>query len=77
MGIEWLLGSVKRFEQRAMQAGKGSWIEYISNLTLDKRDTEEEGDGARDLRLGRGGRGGAQADKPWLAEPAQGAPASQ
>ena len=30
-----------------MQAGKGSWIEYISNLTLDKRDTEEEGDGAR------------------------------
>ncbi len=47
MGIEWLLGSVKRFEQRAMQAGKGNWIEYISNLTLDKRETEEEGDGAR------------------------------
>ena len=41
MGIEWLLGSVTRFEQRALQAGKGSWIEYISSLTLDKRDEEK------------------------------------
>ena len=45
-GIEWLLGSVERFEQRSKASGKGSWVEYIGNLTLDKREEEAEEDSA-------------------------------
>src|SRR5690606_6869426 len=36
-GVEWLFRSVDRFEQRARERGKGSWNEYLGNLSLDKQ----------------------------------------
>ncbi len=41
-GVEWLFGSVERFEQNAHTHGKGNWAEYLGRLALDSRDDEEE-----------------------------------
>lgn len=44
-GVEWLYGSVERFEDRARDNKKGSWSEYLSNLSLDRtKDKEAESD---------------------------------
>jgi DNA helicase-2/ATP-dependent DNA helicase PcrA len=40
-GVEWLFGSVERFEASARAKGRGQWLEYLSTLTLDSRETEE------------------------------------
>ena len=36
-GVEWLYRSVDRFENRSRERGKGSWSEYLGNLSLDKQ----------------------------------------
>jgi DNA helicase-2/ATP-dependent DNA helicase PcrA len=41
-GVEWLYGSVERFEDTARRVGKGNWSEYLGKLTLDSRNEDEE-----------------------------------
>ncbi len=44
-GVDWLMGSVERFEDRARDAKKGSWSEYLTNLSLDRsKDAKDEDD---------------------------------
>jgi DNA helicase-2/ATP-dependent DNA helicase PcrA len=42
-GVEWLFGSVERFEEGAKdKSGRAAWAEYLGTLTLENRDTGKE-----------------------------------
>ncbi len=42
-GVEWLLGSVDRFEQRRRAGGKAPrWSDYFGTMALDKSDAEPD-----------------------------------
>jgi DNA helicase-2/ATP-dependent DNA helicase PcrA len=44
--VQWLLGSIERWEQRqrARPGAKPSWLEYLGTMNMDGRSATEEGD---------------------------------